>query len=190
MSIATALFFVIYRGKKAEMQATIEQLKGTRELSVLSVASKQNKEWKLILYILIFSITWGVALFSIRYFSVNHLPVSKFVWCWYLGATLGSLTIFLTTLKKQEYKIPKRDLIEVFGLSCTMIGSLAPNYWSMSFADKPQIALQPIYLVSGIILPTLLGLYYFKEIKNFDGYDRFLLCLAALAGTTIALNLR
>lgn len=186
LAITTALFFKIYGSQKTE----IETLKNPIKKDGVRIKQGLNDEWKLMLYVLAFSLTWGVAIFSMRYFNVGpvQLPASRFLWCWYSGAALGAGSIYLLD-KNSQSKISAGQIIEAFGLSVTMITSLGFTYWSLSYSDKPQIALQPIYLIAGMALPTLLGLYYFKEIEKLDWNERFLMALAALGGVIIGFGL-
>src|SRR3989344_833975 len=184
LAVATALFFTIYRNQKAE----IKRLKNPEEKTETKQAVPD--EWKLFAYVFGFSITWGVAIFSMRYFNVGpvQLQASRFLWCWYSGAALGAGLIYSLD-KSSRSKISIQQTIEAFGLGLTMITSLALTYWSLSYADKPQIALQPIYLIAGMILPTFLGLYYFKEIESLYGNEKLLLALAMTSGAIISFGL-
>jgi hypothetical protein len=193
LAIETAMFFAIYKGKKVEIKKLKDEIKTLKNLTKKpesETIQRLGDEWKLVLYVLAFSLTWGVAIFSMRYFNVGpvQLPASRFLWCWYSGAVLGAGLIYFFD-KKNQSKMSTLQTIEAFGLSLTMITSLGCTYWSLSYANKPQIGLQPLYLIAGMILPTLLGLFYFKEIESFDWNERFLLGLAATAGLIISLGL-
>lgn len=171
LSLASAVFFVMYGSKTTE--------------SAAKTPASKNAEVKFLLCVLVFSVTWGIAVFSMKYFGIQNVHPLKYLWAWYSGSLLGALTLFLTD-KEPKGKMALKDLQQIFCLSACIVSSLGFAYWAYFVA--PLIVMQPIFLVSEMIVPTLIGLYLFKEIKGLDANEKTLLFLGALGGFLIALN--
>lgn len=112
-----------------------------------------------------FSIIWGVAVFSKRFFTLKDVSFATFLTAWYSGAWVGSLLILALAGKKEAGK--KLNLAGIgSGLalaSCIWL-PLFLGYWTYTI-NYITIA-QPFFMISEIIFPTLLGLFYFHEIKS------------------------
>ncbi len=118
--------------------------------------------------VLIYSVIWGLAGFLMRYFGgIHEMPAASFLASWYAGTTVGAIAIFLLGVEvdeKASAPLTRRDIGTTMVLACSTLGALALAYRASSLA--PQTVVQPIYLVAEMILPTLIGLSFFKEKKD------------------------
>jgi hypothetical protein len=126
---------------------------------------------------------WGVAVFSLRYFGMNGMSVPAFLFAWYGGSFIGSLVVAaLMGKKEREGAITRTGLLWVLALCATSLTGLGVSYWAKCLA--PITVVQPILQVAETILPTLLGLFLFKEVKEF-GWKGKLLFSAGFAGSLV-----
>lgn len=116
-------------------------------------------------FVAVYSLIWGVLVFLMRYLAVNEVPMITFLVFWYSGACLTALGIFLGFSDRNIY-LPKKDIFSLLILSSSIITALASTYWAYQAA--PLNISQPVFLVGEMIVPSLIGLYYFKEIKELD----------------------
>lgn len=137
-------------------------------------------------YVAFYSIIWGLAIFLQKYFGFRGIPIEKFLLCWYVGAFTASIVIFLILQKKETNRLEKKDYLTMFLLSSCVIGSVALQY--ESYKHAPQVIVQPIFLVLDMILPALIGLYIFKERKEFTLYEKILFIVAFSGGIVVAIN--
>lgn len=137
-------------------------------------------------YVFFYSVVWGVATFLMRKWGVEEVPVRHFLVAWYSGAWTGSLTIFLYVKWRQRSKpvleppFGKRDFGYVILMGSCVMGALALGY--LSYARTPQTVVQPIFLVSEMALPVLIGLFGFRERQGFALVDWLLIGLGVAGG--------
>ena len=107
-----------------------------------------------------------------------------------LGAFLAGMIIFVLDKDRKPLfsGLSKKDLFSIGILSLTILGSLASTFWAYSAA--PLIAIQPIFLISEMIIPSLLGLYYFKEIKALDTKEKVIFAVGIAGGLLVNLSFR
>ncbi|MBI4065734.1 hypothetical protein HY412_00880 [Candidatus Kaiserbacteria bacterium] len=125
-------------------------------------------------HVLAYCMLWGIAIFSQRYFAFNNLSVAQFVFAWYLGSFLTMAAIFTgravvrTISNSGEKAIAFRfkDYAIVFVYALGIAGGLAIEYWAKILA--PLTVVQPIFLVSEAVIPTIIGWTIFRERKTFD----------------------
>lgn len=139
-----------------------------------------------LLYVGIYSVIWGVAVFMMRYWALHKIKSLIFLSGWYGGAFLAALFLLVLDHGKTKYQLCFKDVLRVFILSISIIMSLALAFWS--YQVTPLTIAQPIFLVGEMIIPALIGLYYFKEIKELDQIEIFLFGLGILGGIVIAFN--
>ncbi len=140
-------------------------------------------------YVGFYSVVWGVATFLMKLWGVQHISVSTFVCFWYAGAWVGSLSIFVY-VKRYHHQINppfvRRDFGYVGIMGSMMMIALALGY--MAYERAPQTIVQPIFLVSEMVLPALIGLWIFNERKGFRMADWFLIGLAIAGGALVAVS--
>ncbi len=140
-----------------------------------------NKPFKhsIWLWVMLYSIIWGVAVFSKRYFFLGGMSLLTFVASWYGGSFCGACVVFALGGKKEAGEPLKlKQIGGVLVLAVIIWTSLMLGYWVRSLA--PLTIVQPIYQIAEIILPTIIGLWIFKEAKELSTISR----LAILIGLT------
>jgi hypothetical protein len=145
----------------------------------------------LFLNILTYSVIWGFAMFSLRYFGVRNIPTATFLTAWYAGTSVTALAALLLRLPKEAGNLaqPKHgNAVIAFTLAVFIGASLALQYWSYRLA--PQTVVQPLYLIGEMALPTAIGLFAFGERKHLDAAQKVYFALALVGGTIIALGFR
>lgn len=135
---------------------------------------KANREPRVFYaYVLIYCVLWGVAISSQRYYAFNQLPTAQFVFAWYFGSFLTMMVVlagraFLRTAaqnKERAVSFRLRDYAIVFVYAMGIVGGLSIEYWAKILA--PQTVVQPIFLVSEAVIPTMIGWTLFRERKSF-----------------------
>ncbi len=134
-------------------------------------------------YIAIYSVIWGVAMFSERYFSAEYIPVAPFLVAWYGGSVISALGLRLFMHEqdpKQHGDLSLRDIGFTIVYSLLTISCFGVAYWSYR---APQVIVQPIYLVAEAIVPVLVASWFFSDHKGekFDTAEKAFLGLAAVA---------
>lgn len=166
-----------------------------------------NVNAKLIGWIAVYSVIWGVAVFTMRYFALNGVSFSTFLTAWYSGSYIGSLLILFlpqlavkiaTALKlksaqnldlavKKEIgeKLTKTGAKSVLVLSLAIWFSMFFGYHATKLA--PLTVSQPIFLASEMILPALIGLWIFKELKELNMIERIAFPVGIIGGLIIGM---
>jgi hypothetical protein len=118
-------------------------------------------------YVAGYSVVWGGAFFLMRYFALGEVPIEQFAVGWYGGTTLGAVLmcvggIELNPTCRAPLRFKDKGLVSITAIFVFV--SLMLGYWSYQLA--PQTMIQPIYLLGEMIIPALVGLWYFKEGKG------------------------
>ena len=147
--------------------------------SGVKLSSADNK--KLVRLVMGSRLIWGIAIFFMRYFALSGLSVTEFIVSWYAGAWIGSFILFLLFRrkgKKETIKIDNRKIsyIAVFSFLTVLAMFLAFKVLELA----PITIIQPIILVSEMILPLLIGLFIFKEARKLERHEK----LAFIIGWT------
>ncbi len=121
--------------------------------------------------VVIYSILWGVISVAMRYFALDEVPVAQFVFAFYFGSLLsvGGLKLYEVLSGKGEKvasSLKPKDYILQFVFMLGIAVCLAIEYWALMLA--PLTTIQPILLVAEAIVPTIVGLWVFKEGSSFD----------------------
>ncbi|AKM82196.1 TPA: hypothetical protein DD449_03770 [Candidatus Berkelbacteria bacterium] len=143
--------------------------------------------FKFYLYVGFYSIIWGLATFAMRYLGVKNVSIGAFLAPWYLGALVAAFIILLRVDKKAiTVALKTKDIAWMLALSSCVFVSLALTYKAYSMA--PQNVVQPYFLIGEMILPTLIGLYFFKEVKGLDKSEKLVFSIAIIGGIIIAIS--
>jgi hypothetical protein len=124
------------------------------------------------LYIAGYSFTWGVTTFLIRYLTLEGVSIGTFISGWYLGALALALIVLATYREPDEIhrfksnEFGTREVVVVALLAMVIFSALALHFWALAVA--PLIIVTPIFLVSEMVGPALIGLVLFNEGKGFD----------------------
>ncbi len=124
-------------------------------------------------WVVLYVTLWGVAVFSLRYFGLHGMSVPAFLFAWYGGSFAGSLVVAaLMGKKEREGAVTRTGLLWVLALCATSLTGLGVSYWAKVLA--PITIVQPILQAAETILPTLIGLFLFKEVREFGWKGKFL----------------
>ncbi len=144
-------------------------------------------------YVGLYSVIWGVATFLMRKWGVEKVPISTFLASWYTGAWFGSLSIFLCFKKFYPQSTPSppftlKDFAFVAIMGSSIMVALALVY--LSYERVPQTVVQPIFLVSEMALPALIGLFGFGERQGLKFVDWLLITIGISGGVLAGLSYR
>ncbi len=142
-------------------------------------------------YVAVYSIAWGLAVFGQRYWSFHEMSVPTFLFGWYTGMLIAAVLVFLIykdDSEGQKSTAPPgpKGIAATFALAVLILVSLALA--SVSYRLL-QTAVQPIYFVSEMILPALMGLFIFHERKQLTRSEWFFFGLGAIGALMVGLNL-
>lgn len=140
---------------------------------------------RLIYWVLSYSLIWGVALFSMRYFSVKEaLSMPIFIAAWYVGSWLGALLIRFVIMGQNEAGLPLTHMqrAKVFILTVFIWTSLMLAYWMREFI--PITIIQPAQLVAEMIIPAIIALVFFGEARNMSR-KQILVIIGGLTGVAL-----
>jgi hypothetical protein len=128
---------------------------------------KDGSSSHLIRWVLVYSSIWGVAIFSMRFFSLQGLSMLTFVAAWYAGAWFGAIfTRFVIMRNSNEAGPPliRTQQIKVFLLAVAIWTSLMLSYWIRGLV--PITVIQPVQLVAEMSIPAIIALIFFGEIRK------------------------
>lgn len=162
--------------------------------SLFLYISHQNKEERvadirrLLVLVLGFSLIWGMSIFSQRFFNVEGINLLTFISAWYAGAFVGALFVryFLAGDKEIGTALKPNQMFHTFVLAVLILSSLAIQYWIREFT--PIAVIQPIQLAAQIIIPTLAGLFIFKERAKITQIEKWLLTISLLGIMLVMLS--
>jgi hypothetical protein len=151
-------------------------------------SAKTTKGGNIIVWIAIHSLISGIACFSMRYFHLTGVSILSFVAAWYEGSFLGAYLVFILSGKKERGKeqLSFKKILKLVPLSAVFLSSLLIAYWIRTLT--PIIISQPIWQVSEIIFPTIIGLWIFKEIKGLSFAEKVAMLAAATGGVIIMIS--
>jgi len=194
-------YFILQESKFLNLQSGAGILLSLTAVALLAVRDYQNKKGgnreesvgaRLLVfyfYVGFYSVVWGVATFLMKFWGTEEVPVTTFLAGWYAGAWVGSLSIFLYAKWRYSQINPpftKRDFGYVVIMGSTILIALALGY--MSYERAPQTIVQPIFLVSEMALPAIIGLFGFAERKGFKLADWLLIALGITGGAMVGLS--
>lgn len=111
----------------------------------------------------------GVICFLMKYFALQAVAKTDFIFSWYLGAFVGS---FIPLILKRDFKIrlPQKGLWPSYLLlSIATLVSVLTSYWSLELA--PATFVLPISQFLNVLGAVLVGLFIFHERKSFSSKD-------------------
>lgn len=150
-----------------------------------------NNFFRLLGFIAVYSFIWGIAVFLMRYLAINKVPTATFLAFWYSGACIAAFSIYLASsyrnISRNFLYLPGKDMISVGILSSSIIAALASTFWA--YRMVPLNISQPVFLIGEMIVPSLIGLYYFKEIKGIDFWQKIFFCVGIFGSLLVVLSL-
>lgn len=142
---------------------------------------------QLVGWVMLYSVIWGGAIFSMRYFAVGGMSLPSYIASWYGGSLIGALITFALAGKKERgAPLTRGQILNVLPLAITIWLSLMTAYWSKSLA--PITVVQPILQVTEMIFPTIIGLWIFKEAKELTNPDYLAFGMGLVGGLIIAMS--
>ena len=172
ISVGSALFFTLVR--KAP----------STEMSSPTATPERSR---LGLWIILYSVIWGGAVFSMRYFALEGISLLSYVAAWYAGSFLGALVVFAVAGKKEAGEnLTRKQVVGIIPLAASCWLPLMTEYWISSLA--PTTVYQPIYQVAEMVLPTIIGLWLFKEAKDLRPIDKAVFAVGMAGGLIIVLS--
>jgi len=154
-------------------------------LSYAKSHSRQgDKHYNIFIWIAAYSIIWGIAMFSMRYFALGGMSILSFMAAWYEGSFCGACLVFMLSSKKEKGEpLTWQQIPRVIPLAVNIWITLMIVYWVRMLA--PITVAQPIWQVSEMILPTIVGLWIFKEFKELHNIERMAMVVGVTGGLII-----
>lgn len=172
LAVGSALLFAYEKGHKSAGS-------GTREAT--------SHAWGIGVWIGLYSVIWGVAVFSMRYLSLEGMTLLAYVFAWYAGSVVGALAVRLFASKEEVGQpLTRRQVFIAARPALTAWTALMLSYWSMQLA--PIIVVQPIMQVSEMIFPMIIGLWIFKEIHGLTRRGKCAITMGLVGGIIISLS--
>lgn len=143
-------------------------------------------------YVAMYSVLWGITYFGQRYWALLNRSPTTFAFCWYLGGAITATLIYFfykDSAVDQQNKQPIRisGLAAIFALAVVLYLSMTV---SIVAYKAPQVIVQPIFFVSEMILPALIGLYIFHERRQLDYIEWLYFALGFIGALIIGANFR
>jgi hypothetical protein len=146
-----------------------------------------ERNLRLIKFVGIYSVVWGVASFLYRYFALKDLPPSEFLISWYVGASVSALFIATVLLRGNiPSNLSKKEISRIGLVALPVWVAMVLAY--ISAQKSPITIYQPIYLASEAICPTLFGLFYFHEKKVMAAKEKIAFVIGIVGVVIISLN--
>lgn len=166
---------------------SISKAKQAREDDKIRAANKKERWIWVCLAIGI--MIWGTSAFLTRYLVVEIMSPWTFMAAWYGGSVIGSFAVFALAGKKEAGEpLGRRQILWVLSRSTVMWISMVLSSWTLKYA--PITVVQPIFVVSGIVFSTILGLWVFKEVKQLSALEKIATAVGVIGGVVIALSFR
>ena len=161
-------------------------------LSVVKSRGSKNSvqgknERSLLMWVGAYSLIWGGAMFSYRWFAVQNVSPFAFMAAWYAGSFVGAVGVYFAMGKEEAGRpLTRRQTSIVACLAVVIVASNLAAYWTTVFA--PITVAQPIFQIAEMVFPTLIGLYVFKEKKDLGRIDKLAFAVGMAGGVIIALS--
>ncbi|MDO8676923.1 MAG: hypothetical protein Q7K16_04775 [Candidatus Azambacteria bacterium] len=157
------------------------------------IKEKDRLPLKFFLHVLSYSLIWGMAEFFTRYFVLEGVKVGTWLMGWYIGSFLAASVIFACHKKRNLghafVKSFAGSNVLLMLISCVLIMvNIWLGFWALGLA--PLTVVQPIWFASAMIMPTILGLFIFKEGGRYDTMDKFLFVQIMIGAAIIAFSFR
>lgn len=138
------------------------------------------------LYATLYTILWALAIFTLGFFALKDIGVWRFAAGWYCGSALTALVILAIDLmgglphpKEPKHASKGTIVLEGIGLGFSTALALVCQY--AAFTVLSLVILQPLFLVSDVLVAIVIGVAFFGEGKKLDWRDTFWI-LIGIAG--------
>ncbi|MBH41781.1 MAG: hypothetical protein CL685_03640 [Candidatus Magasanikbacteria bacterium] len=149
--------------------------------------------FRFFLHVATFTIIWGFATFFMRYFALKQVGVGTFILGWYSGACITATGIFLVKrgfpIKKElSLTVSTSNISLMLVVSVIIMANIWLTFWALQVA--PLTVVKPIFFVSAMVIPALVGLFIFKEKKEYTKKELVLFLAAFIGAIYIATGYR
>lgn len=150
--------------------------------------SNDGSSGRLIGWVLGYSSIWGIAIFSMRFFSVQGLSMPTFVAAWYVGAWFGALFTRFVIMGRDEAGPPLAytQRAKVFLLAVVIWTSLMFAYWIRELV--PITVIQPIQLVAEMSIPATIAMIFFGEARDMSRKEVIVIASGLIGIALIAIG--
>jgi len=140
----------------------------------------------LLIWVLLFSVIWGVTDFSVRYFSfVRSVHTATFLCEWYVGSFIGAVAVLLLAGKAEAgARLQTREIAPLALLAALICISFYLTYEIIALA--PITIVLPLLRSSDLIAALLIGLYLFGERRELSGRECWATVIGIVGGLTLA----
>lgn len=147
-----------------------------------------GKSNRLVFWIFGYTLIWGIAMFSMRLFSVQGMNILTYIAAWYSGSWLGALFTRFVIMGREEAGQPLTHLqrVKVLLLAVGIWISLMLNYLMRTLV--PITVVQPIQLVAEMSVPALIGLVIFHEARSMSRREIGLIIIGLVGVSLIAIG--
>lgn len=154
----------------------------------IKYSSKGTSSGHLMGWVLGYSGIWGIAMFSMRYFSLQGLNILTFVVAWYVGAWIGAIFTRFVIMGSKEAGQPltHTQLAKVCLLAVAIWVSLMSAYWMRKLV--PITVIQPIQLVAEMSIPVVIAMILFGEARNISRKEVFVIVGGLIGVVLIAIG--
>lgn len=136
------------------------------------------------IFVALFSIVWGVSYFGQRLWAHQELSIPTFLLAWYTGALVAALLLYIFYNDASDKK-KRLGLSGLFACIVLGMGIVVSMSLGLLAFRAPQVVVQPILFVSEMVIPALLGLYVFREGRQFDRIEGLYFALAILGAFVV-----
>jgi len=136
--------------------------------TVMIFSVQKSKGGVMTAWVLGYTLIWGTATFLFRIFAGKiQLPWQNFLIVWYTSSLISACVIFQIAkiqFARENKVIPKmttREILSSFSLSLLIFTALGLYYMALKFGALTTT--KPIFLISAMVGPMLVGFLFFKE---------------------------
>jgi len=143
------------------------------------------------LYVGLYSVMLGLGVFFMRYIGLQDIGLARFLLNWYGGAAVATGLLVLTfRMRMHTPAVPlalsRQAWLRLCGGSLLILVAVGSAYGAYRLA--PQTVVQPLFLVSEMVGPALIGLYVFGERETLARRDHAYFALGLAGGLLVALS--
>jgi len=124
-----------------------------------------------------------------KFMAVADVPILTFMLGWYGGAliTVTLIMFFINYSEKTLWRLGDLgDARLMFFCSLFIMANTWFSYWSFQLA--PLTVVQPVFFAEQMIIPALIGLFCFGEMKGFGWREWLVFILAAMGAVLVILG--
>lgn len=150
--------------------------------------SNDGRADRLAVWVLGYTMIWGIAMFSMRFFSLQEMNILTYIVAWYSGAWLGALCTRFVIMERDEVgpSLTHAQRGKVFLLAVGIWTSLMLAYLMRTLV--PITVVQPIQLVAEMSVPALIGLTIFSEARSMSRREIVMIIMGLVGISLIAIG--